>query len=310
MVEAGAFEEVGRAAVAELLYWQLRGDETGGEERRAAAPDPAELAARRATDCRRLIAHYDRPQTAYRARPRPDVAMAGRLRPSGAARRMDLVSPPAATRRLPPTAAQRRAAEPACSIWVTASAGTGKTRVLADRVLRLLLAGSAPRQLLCLTFTKAAAAEMVARVQQELGRLATSPEQQLASGTCGSARPRRHGRGAGARAHSARRGPRPARRPADHDHPRLLPVAAQALPARGGRRAPFRGARPAQRRRSAARGAGGGAGEQPQRHPRRARPPRRAAGRGDPGRRPECAARGPAPPGRGLGAATAARSSG
>jgi ATP-dependent helicase/nuclease subunit A len=78
-----------------------------------------------------------------------------------------------------PTAAQRRAAEPDCSIWVTASAGTGKTRVLADRVLRLLLAGSDPRQLLCLTFTKAAAAEMVARVQKDLARLAVRPEAEL-----------------------------------------------------------------------------------------------------------------------------------
>ena len=92
---------------------------------------------------------------------------------------MDPVSPPAPGRRLPPTCAQRRAAEPTCSVWVTASAGTGKTRVLADRVLRLLLAGSDPDQLLCLTFTKAAAAEMVARVQKELGRLATAPEEQL-----------------------------------------------------------------------------------------------------------------------------------
>jgi ATP-dependent helicase/nuclease subunit A len=92
---------------------------------------------------------------------------------------MDRVSPPTPDRRLPPTSAQRRAAEPTCSIWVTASAGTGKTRVLADRVLRLLLAGTAAGQVLCLTFTKAAAAEMVARVQKELGRLATAPEDQL-----------------------------------------------------------------------------------------------------------------------------------
>jgi ATP-dependent helicase/nuclease subunit A len=92
---------------------------------------------------------------------------------------MDRVRPPAPDRRLPPTTAQRRAAEPTCSIWVTASAGTGKTRVLADRVLRLLLAGTAAGQVLCLTFTKAAAAEMVARVQKELGRLATAPEDQL-----------------------------------------------------------------------------------------------------------------------------------
>ena len=56
-----------------------------------------------------------------------------------------------------PTPEQCRAADPASSVWVTASAGTGKTRVLADRVLRLLLAGSEPQQILCLTFTKAAA---------------------------------------------------------------------------------------------------------------------------------------------------------
>jgi ATP-dependent helicase/nuclease subunit B len=77
MVEAGAFEEVGHAAVAELLYWQLRGDETGGEERSAAAPDPAELAAQARDGLCRLITHYDRPETAYRARPRPDVPWRG-----------------------------------------------------------------------------------------------------------------------------------------------------------------------------------------------------------------------------------------
>ncbi len=79
-----------------------------------------------------------------------------------------------------PTPEQARAADPACSVWVTASAGTGKTRVLADRVLRLLLAGCEPQQILCLTFTKAAAAEMVARVQADLGRFATLPDPALA----------------------------------------------------------------------------------------------------------------------------------
>jgi ATP-dependent helicase/nuclease subunit A len=78
-----------------------------------------------------------------------------------------------------PTPEQCRAADPATSVWVTASAGTGKTRVLADRVLRLLLAGSEPQQILCLTFTKAAAAEMVARVQADLGRFATLPDMAL-----------------------------------------------------------------------------------------------------------------------------------
>jgi ATP-dependent helicase/nuclease subunit B len=63
--------------VAELLYWQLRGDETGGEQRSAAALDPADLAAQARAGLGRLIAHYDRPQTAYWARPRPDVPWRG-----------------------------------------------------------------------------------------------------------------------------------------------------------------------------------------------------------------------------------------
>src|SRR5579883_1878581 len=64
---------------------------------------------------------------------------------------------------------QRQATDPAASVWVAASAGTGKTTVLANRVLRLLLAGTPPARLLCLTFTKAAAAEMANRVAGVLG---------------------------------------------------------------------------------------------------------------------------------------------
>jgi ATP-dependent helicase/nuclease subunit B len=77
MVEAGGFEEVGRAAVAELLFWQLRGDESGGEERRAAGPEPAELAAQALAGLSRLIAQYDREPTRYQARPKPEVAWRG-----------------------------------------------------------------------------------------------------------------------------------------------------------------------------------------------------------------------------------------
>jgi ATP-dependent helicase/nuclease subunit A len=65
-------------------------------------------------------------------------------------------------------AAQRRATHPDYSIWVGASAGSGKTKVLTDRVLRLLLGGTAPERILCLTFTKAAAAEMANRIAEEL----------------------------------------------------------------------------------------------------------------------------------------------
>jgi len=72
-----------------------------------------------------------------------------------------------------PTPAQRRAADPASSVWVTANAGTGKTRVLADRVLRLLLGGADPEGIVCITFTKAAAANMAERVFTTLGHWVT-----------------------------------------------------------------------------------------------------------------------------------------
>jgi ATP-dependent helicase/nuclease subunit A len=76
--------------------------------------------------------------------------------------------------------AQRRAADPDASVWVTASAGTGKTKVLTDRVLRLMLAGTAPGRILCLTFTRAAAAEMANRLHEILSRWAVLKDEQLA----------------------------------------------------------------------------------------------------------------------------------
>lgn len=64
---------------------------------------------------------------------------------------------------------QARAVDPQDSVWLSASAGTGKTQVLSARVLRLLLRGDvAPEQILCLTFTKAGAAEMAVRVNEVL----------------------------------------------------------------------------------------------------------------------------------------------
>ncbi|MCY4192655.1 MAG: UvrD-helicase domain-containing protein, partial [Rhodospirillaceae bacterium] len=64
---------------------------------------------------------------------------------------------------------QTRASRPQVSSWVSASAGTGKTFVLTQRVLRLLLSRAPPSSILCLTFTKAAAAEMTNRIAQKLG---------------------------------------------------------------------------------------------------------------------------------------------
>lgn len=76
-------------------------------------------------------------------------------------------------------AAQRLASSPDRSAWVAANAGSGKTHVLTQRVIRLMLAGSPPSRLICLTFTKAAAATMANRVFQRLATWATMPEDKL-----------------------------------------------------------------------------------------------------------------------------------
>jgi ATP-dependent helicase/nuclease subunit A len=74
---------------------------------------------------------------------------------------------------------QARASDPAASAWVSANAGTGKTEVLVKRVLRLLLAGFRPESILCLTYTKTAAAEMQNRLLDDLAGWATMSPQAL-----------------------------------------------------------------------------------------------------------------------------------
>ncbi|HAQ35822.1 MAG TPA: hypothetical protein DCQ53_10745, partial [Alphaproteobacteria bacterium] len=77
------------------------------------------------------------------------------------------------------SAAQARAADPGYNIFVEANAGSGKTRVLVDRVTRLLLGGVAPDTILCLTYTKAAASEMQNRLFRRLGEWAMLAEGEL-----------------------------------------------------------------------------------------------------------------------------------
>ena len=74
---------------------------------------------------------------------------------------------------------QNKASHPGTSVWVAASAGTGKTKVLTDRLLRLLLEGNEPHRILCLTFTKAAAAEMANRLHKKLSVWATLSHEDL-----------------------------------------------------------------------------------------------------------------------------------
>jgi ATP-dependent helicase/nuclease subunit A len=77
------------------------------------------------------------------------------------------------------TTAQMKAARPDASTWLSANAGSGKTRVLTDRVARLLLNGVDPEKILCLTYTKAAASEMQNRLFKRLGEWAMLPEREL-----------------------------------------------------------------------------------------------------------------------------------
>ncbi|MBL4589495.1 MAG: UvrD-helicase domain-containing protein, partial [Alphaproteobacteria bacterium] len=89
-------------------------------------------------------------------------------------------TPPA----LNPNEKQQIASNPAQSVWVDASAGTGKTKILTDRVLRLLLSGqdrpaSPPERIVCITFTKAAASEMSLRITKELSKWSICADTEL-----------------------------------------------------------------------------------------------------------------------------------
>src|SRR4051812_45744439 len=76
-------------------------------------------------------------------------------------------------------APQARASNPAASAFVSANAGSGKTHVLVQRVIRLLLDGVPPEKILCITFTKAAAANMAERVFTTLGHWVTLDDEAL-----------------------------------------------------------------------------------------------------------------------------------
>ena len=77
------------------------------------------------------------------------------------------------------SARQQRASDPAASVFVSANAGSGKTHVLVQRVIRLLLNNVDPARILCITFTKAAAANMAERVFSTLGRWVTLEDEAL-----------------------------------------------------------------------------------------------------------------------------------
>ncbi|MDI7775888.1 double-strand break repair helicase AddA [Asticcacaulis sp. EMRT-3] len=75
---------------------------------------------------------------------------------------------------------QNVAADPGASAFLTANAGSGKTSTLVNRVARLLLNGAKPERILCVTYTKAAAAEMQGRLFEHLGGWAVADDKALA----------------------------------------------------------------------------------------------------------------------------------
>jgi ATP-dependent helicase/nuclease subunit A len=91
----------------------------------------------------------------------------------------------------PARSPQVSASDPAASVFVAANAGSGKTKTLVDRVARLLLSGSRPEAILCVTYTKAAAAEMQRRLFKELGDWAVMEDAPLAAKLAGLEEPRR-----------------------------------------------------------------------------------------------------------------------
>ena len=78
-----------------------------------------------------------------------------------------------------PLKSQQQASDPNLSVWVMASAGSGKTKVLTDRILRLLLNGVSPNKILCLTYTKVASIEMQKRLYQELQKWVVCNDNEL-----------------------------------------------------------------------------------------------------------------------------------
>ena len=184
----GGFAGIAAADVMEMEYWRLTGrrDEPGSRN----AVRPPEWDAAEARDSlARLAARFDDPAMPYASRPNPQDGAAFPLYDHLA--RVDewrigetgpvAAGSPAPADQEPPdspgfdpeiaadaSAQQAAASDPGSSALVSANAGTGKTKLLTDRVLRLMLDGAPPDSILCVTYTRAAAAEMRNRISARL----------------------------------------------------------------------------------------------------------------------------------------------
>ena len=202
----GGFEGIDADDVTQMEYWRLTGrrGEPGKQtdvrpEGWSAAEDAAMLA--------RLAADFDSEATPYASRPDPAIGPSfprydhlarvdeWRIAENGAALAgMDggAIQPAAPHRpdfdpAVSVDASRRQAAasDPASSVFVSANAGTGKTKLLTDRVLRLMLDGAPPDSILCVTYTRAAAAEMRNRISAMLAKWTVSTAEALLADLAG-----------------------------------------------------------------------------------------------------------------------------
>ena len=144
-------------------------------------------------------------------------------------------------RTIPPAVrdVQVKAADPEVSAFVSANAGSGKTYVLAQRVINLLLRGVDPAKILCITFTKTAAANMANEVFKRLAGWTALTDAALDERDRAFHRPQAEYRRARAGAPAIRLRAGDAGRPEGADHPRLLHAAAAPVPVRGQCRGAF-----------------------------------------------------------------------
>ena len=180
MLQRGGFEGLPPLETAQAIYLKL-GGATGGEEKHAGGRSEKilELAEQHFAGLKMLLEAFACEDTPYLSRPFPkfaprfsDYDHLARVKEWSATARRERFGGYAMSRALaiPESLRQRqaRASNPRTSAWVSANAGSGKTHVLTQRVLRLLLDGTPPAQILCLAYTKAAAANMADRVFSKL----------------------------------------------------------------------------------------------------------------------------------------------
>ena len=287
LLRRGAFEP-GKLDPADLAFVRLKAngdvvpesvlEHRGSRKTAVALSEEAWSRARKAASSLRpggnriQVAGTAVPRGRHRRRLRPSGAcarMVGRRRRRRGRRRMTRKRYPVPDETI---AQQARAADPKNSVWVSANAGAGKTHVLSERVIRLLLEGTDPSRILCLTYTRAAAANMSSRVFSSLAEWTTPRRRRAGQAHRRTRRPAPRAKKASPRAPAVCRGAGYAGRPEDPDHPCLLRVGAAAVSDRGQCRRAFQPARPAHggsapcrgpprdadRRRSAERRPGGG----------------------------------------------------